>query len=57
MVHQGVEAKLEAHSVHLEIVLTLMQERCTVYTDRTTGLELILDAPDGTARLLGSCGV
>jgi hypothetical protein len=37
-------------SVHLEIVLILMQDRCTVCAERTIGLEIILDAPDGTLR-------
>jgi hypothetical protein len=27
-----------------------MQDRCIVYTERTKGLEIILDAPDGTPR-------
>ena len=34
----------------LEIVLMLMQVRCTVYAKRTIGSEIILDAPDGTPR-------
>jgi hypothetical protein len=37
-------------SVRLEIVLILMQHRCTVFAERTTGSEIILDAPDGTTR-------
>jgi hypothetical protein len=37
-------------SVHLEIVLILMQDRCTVCAESTIGLEIILDAPDGTLR-------
>jgi hypothetical protein len=36
--------------VHLEIVLILMQNRCTVFAKHTIGLEIILDAPDGTPR-------
>jgi hypothetical protein len=35
-------------SVCLEIVLVLMKDRCTVCTKHTIGLEIILDAPDGT---------
>jgi hypothetical protein len=31
--------------VHLEIVIILMQDRCTVYTERTIGSEIVLDAP------------
>jgi hypothetical protein len=37
-------------SVCLEIVLILMQDRCIIYTERAKGLEIILDAPDGTPR-------
>jgi hypothetical protein len=35
-------------SVHLEVVLILMQDRCTVSAKRTIGLEIIFDALDGT---------
>jgi hypothetical protein len=35
-------------SVHLEIVLVSMQDRCTVCGTCTIGSEVILDAPDGT---------
>ena len=31
--------------VHLEIVLILTQDSCTVCTERTIGSEIILDAP------------
>ena len=37
-------------SVHLEKVLVSVQDRCTVCANRTIGLEIILDAPDGTPR-------
>ena len=47
MVLLGDEAQLEAHFVHLEIVLILMQDRCTVCVEDTIGSEIILDAPDG----------
>jgi hypothetical protein len=46
----GDEAQVEAHSVCLEIVLILKQDRCIVYAERTIGLEIVLDAPDGTPR-------
>jgi hypothetical protein len=36
--------------VCLEIVLILMEHSCTVFTERTTGSKIILDAPDGTTR-------
>ena len=37
-------------SVLLEIVLILTQDRCMVCVKHTIGLEIILDAPDGTSR-------
>jgi hypothetical protein len=37
-------------SVHLLIVLILMQDWCTVCAERMIGSEIILDAPDGTLR-------
>ena len=45
--------KWKLDSVYLERVLTLMQDRCTVYVECTIGLELILDAP---MDLLGDVG-
>ena len=41
----------------LEIVLVSVQDRCTICAKRTIGSEIILDAPDGTPRLRGSCGI
>ena len=35
-------------SVSLEIVLMSAQDRCTICAEHTVGLEIILDAPDGT---------
>jgi hypothetical protein len=32
-------------SVYFEIILILMQGRCTVYAERTTGSKIILDTP------------
>ena len=37
-------------SVRLEIVLVSVKDRCTVCAKHTIGLEIILDAPDGTPR-------
>ena len=37
-------------SIHLEIVLVLVQDRCTVCAKCTIGLEIVLDAPDETPR-------
>jgi hypothetical protein len=34
--------------IRLETVLVLVQDRCTVWTDHTRGIEIILDALDGT---------
>jgi hypothetical protein len=42
--------------VYLETVLVLVQDRCTVCTEHTIGIEIILDALDGTSRLRGSSG-
>jgi hypothetical protein len=36
--------------VHLKTLLVLAQDRCTVYAKHTVGLEIVLDAPDGTTR-------
>jgi hypothetical protein len=36
--------------VGLETVLVSVQDRCPVCTKRTIGLEILLDAPDGTPR-------
>jgi hypothetical protein len=36
--------------VCLEIVLSLTQNRCTIYVKRTIGSEIGSDAPDGTPR-------
>jgi hypothetical protein len=45
--------KWKLHSLHLEIVLILTQERCTVWAERTSGSEIILDA---RMELLGDVG-
>jgi hypothetical protein len=49
--------KWKLDSVCLEIVLILMQDRCMLCVKRTTGSEIVLDAPDATPRPLGSCGI
>jgi hypothetical protein len=33
-----------------ETVVVLVQDRCTVCIERTIGLEIVLDAPNGTPR-------
>jgi hypothetical protein len=42
--------KWKIGSVCLDIVLILMQNRCTVCAEHTIGLRIILDAPDRTPR-------
>jgi len=37
-------------SVRLEIVLILMQDRCTICIEHTIGSKIILDGHDGTPR-------
>ena len=39
---------VESRSVRLEMVLVLVQDRCTVCAKHSIGSEIILDAPDGT---------
>jgi hypothetical protein len=41
---------VEALLVYLEIVLILMQDKCTVCFVRTIGSKIVVDAPDGTPR-------
>jgi hypothetical protein len=48
MVHLGDEGLVDLCLVRLEIVLILMQERSTVCTEHTMGIEIILDALNGT---------
>ena len=50
MVLLGDMFEVEACFSPLEIVLTSMQDRCMVCAKRTIGLEIRLDAPDGTPR-------
>jgi hypothetical protein len=44
------EAQVKLGLVYLEIVLLLMLDWCTVCVERTVGLEIVLDALDGTPR-------
>ena len=50
MVPQGDEAQVEARFGLSDIELILTQDRCTVCVERTIGLDIVLDAPDGTPR-------
>ena len=53
----GDVGHVEPRSVHLEMVLLLVQDRCTVCAKRTRGSDIVLDAPDGPPRLRGSYGI
>ena len=57
MVPLGDEAQVETRFGLSDIVLILTQDRCTVCVERTIGSDIILDAPDGTPRRRGSCGI
>ena len=46
----GDVGHVESHSVYLEIVLVLVQDRCTVCAKRTIGSDIVKDTPDGTPR-------
>ena len=46
----GDVGHVEPRLAHLEMVLVLVQYRCTFCDERTMGSEIVLDAPDGTPR-------
>jgi hypothetical protein len=46
----GEWVKWNLVSVRLETVFVLVRYRCPVFTERTIGLEIILDAIDDTPR-------
>ena len=46
----GDVGHVESRSVGLEMVLVLVQDRCTVCAKRTIGSDIVQDAPDGTPR-------
>ena len=46
----GVVGHVESRSVRVEMVLVLVQDRCTVCAKRTIGSCIVLVAPDGTPR-------
>ena len=52
----GDVGHVESHSVHLENVLVLMEDRCTVCAKRTIGSDIVLDAPDDVGHV-ESCSV
>ena len=53
----GDVGHVECRSVRLEMVLVLVQDRCTVCAKRTTGSDIVLDAPEGTTRCCGPSGI
>ena len=53
----GDVGHVESCSVRLEMVLVSVQDRCTVCAKRTIASDIVLDAPDGTPRRHGSCGI
>ena len=46
----GDVGHVETRSVDLEMLLVLLQDRCTVCAQCTTESEIILGTPDGTPR-------
>ena len=46
----GDVGHVESRSIRLEMVLVLVQDRCTVCAECTMGSYIVLDAPDGTIR-------
>ena len=46
----GDMGHVESRSVRFEMVLVLVQDRCTVCAKRTIGSDIVLDVPDGTPR-------
>jgi hypothetical protein len=46
----GDEALVDAHFSPFGDSAILDANRCTVYVERSIGLKIILDAPDGTPR-------
>jgi hypothetical protein len=57
MVLLGDVAQVEARCSPSEIVLIMKKHRCMVCAERTIASEVVLDAPDGTPRWHGSCGI
>ena len=42
--------QVESRLVYLKMVFVLVQEKCMVYSKPTIGLDILLDASDGTPR-------
>jgi hypothetical protein len=50
LIYRQQRVKWKLASVRLEIVLILMQDWCTVCTERAIGSEIVFGASDGTPR-------
>ena len=57
MVLLGDETQVKARFDPFGHSAILMQDRCTVCAERTIVSDIVLDAPDGTPRRRGSCGM
>ena len=57
MVLLGDEPHVEARFGPFGDSASLDVDRCTVCAERTIGLEIVLDVPDGTPTCCGSCGI
>jgi hypothetical protein len=57
MVRLADEPQVEACFGRFGDSVSVGQDRCTVCAKHTIGSEIILDAPNGTSRLRGSCGI
>jgi hypothetical protein len=57
MVIIGDEAQVEARFSPFGDSAKLQARQVHVCAKRTTGLEIVLDAPDVTTRCLGSCAI
>ena len=50
MIILGDEGHVESRSVRLEMVLVLVQDKCTVCAKCTVGSDIVYDTHDGTHR-------
>ena len=57
MVLLGHVGHVESRLIHLEMVLVSVQDRCMVCAKHNIDSDIVLDAPDGTTRSCGSCGI
>ena len=46
----GDVGHVESRPVRMDMVLVLVQDRCTVCAKRTIGSDIVLEAHDGTSR-------